>query len=615
MNIRTLWLSIALCLAPAIAQISLADLLNNPEKVKNIAYGTNLQTVPYTNFGQLADLVAGDAEQHFRETGDSYWATAYKITLTKGSRVRMKSSKIDGDSHLDVYWKNGGIYEFIDHNIGIYANDPDSYLSLVIQKDGDYYIVIADDSPEVTGYHTLMVWIPTNPLYTDIHYTSITANALPALGTKFTLVEIREKDFPGIGFKFIAEKGKTYAIKANYFSKVKHDMFYSITLLNKLTGDWNEDMVATNNKWDYDVLELSQNIIYTANESGTIYILLDNYDLFNIEKFYEDVYCAIEIKEVNEKAVSLAKFLDNTKKTIAYSPKLEFVTGGDIIDLVEGQTGVFRLTGNNYYAIAHKITLAPNDNIEILSSKEYPYTPWLDSYLYIYRKNGNEYEYIADNDYHYGISDNSMDSYLNFTATKAGDYYIVVTDASPDLAGSYYMKVWNTENRPDNTITAIHANANSITATKEEEILASLVTLKLSGTVGNGTVAIINNPHDWTIASDKHSATYKPATAPIAPYGFVYASELEPITINIYGIFSPVITKAPQPASFKAWAQNGTLHLNGLTTGKTWSVYTASGTMVRQGIANGANATVHLNAKGVYFVYSEKRALMVINKE
>jgi len=612
MNIRILWLLIALYFAPAMAQMSLTELLSNPAKVRNIVYSTHMQTMPYTNFGQLNNLVEGDAEQHFRETGDKYWAAAYKITLTKGDRIRLKSSKIDGDSHLDVYLKNGDKYEFVDHNVSISATDLDSYLSLIIQKDGDYYIVIADNEPDIQGFHTLTVWIPTDPLYTDVFYTTLMVNELPALGLKFNLTDLRSGDFPAIGYRFVAEKGKTYAIKVRYFAKAKHDMFYSITLLNNLTGNWNKDMVATNNKWDYDVFELAQSIIYTANEDGTVYILLDNYDPHGIERFYEDVYCTIEIKDIKEKeSVNLAKLLDTEAQPIMYNQKLAFVTSGEMIGFVKGQSGIFRSTGNNYYVAGYKITLAQNDNIEILSSKEYPSAPYLDSYLYLYRKNGDEYELIAENDDCYK-TDNNLDSYLNFTATKAGDYYIVVTDARPNLAGSYYLKVWNTDDMPDAVITGVYANANRLTIEEPEEILENLTKLSLRGIVGNETVAIINNPYGWTIANDKRSATYDP-TNTSSPYGFKYANGLK-ITVNLSMLSSPVVSKTLQLASFRAWAQNGTLHLNGLTAGKAWKVYTASGALVWQGIANGANATMHLNAKGVYFVHSEKQTLKVVNR-
>ena len=67
---------------------------------------------------------------------------------------------------------------------------------------------------------------------------------------------------------------------------------------------------------------------------------------------------------------------------------------------------------------------------------------------------------------------------------------------------------------------------------------------------------------------------------------------------------TPIIAAAPKAGTLKARVQNGTLHLSGLTAGKTWSVYNASGALVHSGIASGTEATLRLNASGLYFVRS-----------
>jgi len=66
----------------------------------------------------------------------------------------------------------------------------------------------------------------------------------------------------------------------------------------------------------------------------------------------------------------------------------------------------------------------------------------------------------------------------------------------------------------------------------------------------------------------------------------------------------PIIAGIPKANTLKAYIQNGTLHLSGLTAGKAWSVYTASGTLVHKGIASGSEESLHLNASGIYFVKS-----------
>jgi hypothetical protein len=78
---------------------------------------------------------------------------------------------------------------------------------------------------------------------------------------------------------------------------------------------------------------------------------------------------------------------------------------------------------------------------------------------------------------------------------------------------------------------------------------------------------------------------------------------------------SPIISATLQTNPLKAWMQSGTLHLSGLTAGKTWSIYNAKGTLVQQGVANGAEASIRLNVvSGVYFVKSNGQTLRIVNK-
>jgi len=66
----------------------------------------------------------------------------------------------------------------------------------------------------------------------------------------------------------------------------------------------------------------------------------------------------------------------------------------------------------------------------------------------------------------------------------------------------------------------------------------------------------------------------------------------------------PIIAGIPKVNTLKVYVKNGTLHLSGLIASKAWSVYTASGTLVHKGIANGTEASLHLNTSGIYFVKS-----------
>ncbi len=63
----------------------------------------------------------------------------------------------------------------------------------------------------------------------------------------------------------------------------------------------------------------------------------------------------------------------------------------------------------------------------------------------------------------------------------------------------------------------------------------------------------------------------------------------------------------------KAWIQNRTLHMSGLTEGKIWSVYNILGTLIYRGIASSDEVEISLNVQGMYIVQSENRTIKVSN--
>jgi hypothetical protein len=71
--------------------------------------------------------------------------------------------------------------------------------------------------------------------------------------------------------------------------------------------------------------------------------------------------------------------------------------------------------------------------------------------LYVYKaETGGGYSLVAENDDCSGSCEGylDLDSYLELEDLAAGEYYIVVTDYSPYMAGNYSLKVWNTEEEP-----------------------------------------------------------------------------------------------------------------------------------------------------------------------
>ena len=65
-----------------------------------------------------------------------------------------------------------------------------------------------------------------------------------------------------------------------------------------------------------------------------------------------------------------------------------------------------------------------------------------------------------------------------------------------------------------------------------------------------------------------------------------------------------------QETPLTAYVKNGRLYVRGLTEGKPWSVYSASGMLVYRSIATG-DMEISLNAQGVFIIQSEDRTLKV----
>jgi len=68
----------------------------------------------------------------------------------------------------------------------------------------------------------------------------------------------------------------------------------------------------------------------------------------------------------------------------------------------------------------------------------------------------------------------------------------------------------------------------------------------------------------------------------------------------------------PQSESLLAYVCSGTLHIDGLTTGGYWNVYTLSGILIYQGIAQGYQAKVNLPVRGMYIIKSGKESAKVL---
>ena len=91
------------------------------------------------------------------------------------------------------------------------------------------------------------------------------------------------------------------------------------------------------------------------------------------------------------------------------------------------------------------------------------------------------------------------------------------------------------------------------------------------------------------------------------------ADGISPVSIEITYTQTTTGNDNPQPVTLKAWTLNGLLHVEGLTAGERWSVYTISGTLVHISIARDTTERVRLDVSGIYVVTSGGKSVKVKN--
>jgi hypothetical protein len=67
----------------------------------------------------------------------------------------------------------------------------------------------------------------------------------------------------------------------------------------------------------------------------------------------------------------------------------------------------------------------------------------------------------------------------------------------------------------------------------------------------------------------------------------------------------------PEANPLRAWIRGGLLHVEGLTAGTVWSVYSVSGALIYRSIATSEEADIPLRAQGVYIIQSGENSVKV----
>jgi len=231
------------------------------------------------------------------------------------------------------------------------------------------------------------------------------------------------------------------------------------------------------------------------------------------------------------------------------------------------------------------------------------------------------------------------------TVTGSGDVHDAVTwsitgntSAGTTINASGLLTVAANETATSITVKATSDQDN----TKSKTVTISVVNLVLpqittpealpAGTEGityNQTLAATSDvtPIYWSIKSGStlpsglNLVNNKIEGTPFVPGSFTFTivatnedgSTERTFSLEISGIVPIMANKFANP--LKAWMQNGSLYITGLSVGKTWSVYTASGALVSSGIASSSNLNVNLNAgSGVYYIKSNGQTFRIVNR-
>ncbi|MDR0874236.1 MAG: T9SS type A sorting domain-containing protein [Prevotellaceae bacterium] len=343
--------------------------------------------------------------------------------------------------------------------------------------------------------------------------------------------------------------------------------------------------------------------------AGTYYIALGDDDYSNLS--YYTTYLSISTESTKPvvttvETITLPALLNSAGiTTVAYAANLSYENAGyfnkGVSDIVYDEDYNFR-DGNKVFAKAYKLTGLPaGDNVKIHVANSN------DAYLYIYKKDGDDFDLVAANDD--GGIWGDLDSYLDFTADAAVDYYIIATTyenyASTD-GTSYSVEIWvgSEDDKPTTEILSTSASETTVEVSYNATLLelrTALLALNITATFSNtSTLPVENNPFAWTFNEDKTAAYYTNINVPLYPK----AENYTPATVTIVYLSSALnetgaasLLLYPNPAV-------DYVTVSGLTGSEKISILDLNGKTITQSTAKGETATFAVSglSKGVYLV-------------
>ena len=478
-------------------------------------------------------------------------------------------------------------------------------------EDHDVRILLTDRGLNNLNYSFTIEEI-TVPSYTEIAYSELAVNKTvnSTLTTDNIIIDPTNYFSNGKGYSFYATEGKHYQITCNFFSygSIYNVGFY---LLKALTGS-EIDIIDHSHRLSVYDGNVTEYYTYTATHSGDVRLLLYG------DSYGTDLIYSIQMKEVSspDAVLTLKQLLDNIKpeNVINYSNNLSYTSNGIADNYVSG----LELSPMRYYAAAYKITLAVGNHIKIHSSKE------SDSVLYLYVSDGvGGYTCIDYNDDDYENYYDG-DSFLEYTATAANTYYIVVSDFYKGKSGNYFLTVWNTAEEPENVypegieISSVTPSANSISVNigaDETEIRMALMNLTLTGVTSGGSVKIVNNAFAWFINSSEDGTTELAICTPFyAPIGYYFSSDVWDFPASVIINYVEAGIKNIQETSAVVYTLDRNIIVRDAEMNSRLLVTDITGRIIANTIVKTSETNIPVKNNGVYIVSVGKQRVKVIVK-
>jgi hypothetical protein len=199
-----------------------------------------------------------------------------------------------------------------------------------------------------------------------------------------------------------------------------------------------------------------------------------------------------------------------------------------------------------------------------------------------------------------------------------------------DIAAGLPVGVYEVKLRATNAASSVHTFTFTLTVEPKVYYL-DIPTSFVGGTVQvvtktpyraeeGETVTLIITPDagyelESIVVYDYHNNR---VVIPLSGTGLTHMFKMPAHHVTIVAVFRSTATgndvvRANNYSPLRGYAQNGVLHVIGLSACEMWYVYNITGTLIYQGIANDDTAEIALSGRGVYIIRSGDKTVKVVN--